>query len=1092
MTRRVLDTRDRPPSIFGTDDELTPAQRRYLRRAGRLATSRAKPTYRTKPEPATFGRRLVEERNRARSQGRLQTSGIGGISLDIAGNAVKEIGGIVTGLPKAGVKTSADFARGFAKGGIDQGIKEALVDPQVEYAKEKYGPLLPGGTPARESWERIKKEPVSTALDVFGVASAGVGAAGRATATARAASRGAGARGAYRAGKRIPEAEMRRLRSGAAEARPATSPNRLTRMVENRYDRFSEWLDTRDLAPILGAQRRVARAGARTLKQETKRARAEASRDINTIRGVGGPPATFRKIRSRAERTGLFWEAQLPEAARGGAGLRAVAADLKRTAAATPDPRARARLLVQARRAEAAAGKKYDPAALSAARRLMDERREILERAGKLNPDTAQQRTGLVARRVGMEADESTVYVGHRSKRSPKALERMGVVRNAGGKTKTPAGVGQRNEMRLYEQGRLRTDPDVIVEDWLAAQHYDFLNRSKDFLASLGEPIGPDGPNPGWFVVNRNGHKLPRAWKDIDPREAAIQAGFGDDMDAALFGDLSEYARNVVAKTGTPEAAELLQKSIPDDLVQVPPPVVERYFNELVGPQGARGRLKYAAEGTDAAMDMVRLGLLYTNPGYIPANLAGNSVMLLAAQGAYAPGNVRRAVTMLADPDLQRRIRAETGMGPNVSIASAGKNPVSRGTRALAQAAGFLADDILRAGAWFHEARKLGYRNKQQYKQLLSDPAKRADLDQVRSRVNATMVDFERVGPLERQTLGRVLFVWPWIRGAMVYPFRFAADFPVRTGIAVHAAEEANQEPDTLGPRPSYLDSAVPLGEREGDYQTILNPSAVNTPETLVDVGRALGSVKLDRATADTIGDMINPGIGALYDTLRGQVDYGTSVRKASVADAAKENLLGLVPAVKFAKELIDPSEQSDIYRQDRETVLRRRSRVLPYDVNVPEVNERGEREKRGSVPPGKRSYRDVFKERNDVFEGWKQHFPDDLEGGRLPKKAREAYNRKAQIKSARKQVERRFKEAGIDRDRAKLIAEAEIIARWGVITKGELAALKRRSPTLTEAQVEKYRRRINERVLEPAYLKLTRGMRDKLAERGVIVEDSS
>lgn len=1021
-------------------------------------------------------------------------------------NAGREVSDIALGIPQAGFNLVSSVEQEIRHRPYEllnplglTGViaKKALLEPQARYFQEKYGPLLPGGRPAGETLEAIKKSPVSTALDVLALGSVGAGTALRtikfskmlksrqlgsevqaltkqhlqneissregAISELHAAIKRVGEIGfvrknatgphdelvywlrtryphyddididekiatlsrgderltedlretamsweptteeiasaeslradrdymiagsqrlkrevrelrsqlrnidkhpaafnlvqSYRESKRLHANELRSLTYRHATVRPDTSPAPLTRYTQHLFDRFSEWLAEKEVGGMLSAGSRVAKRGSAEIRQDIRRTRAARAQDIRTISSIGGKPESFGVVRGRPARTAFFWEAQMPGGYRGGEGLRYLIADLRQLADKSEDFKEKARLWKMAARAEKSIGVPYNPAALFAAERLMNERRDIFIAAGKLAPETAYTRGELLAERLGLTGPSGEVErgltgpipIGHRRRGAPKAIRRLGQVRHAGGKTKTPPGIGQPNRLINYETGRLRTDPNVIIEDWQAAQHYDFLNRSKDFLASMGEPI-EGRPNLGWFIVNRNGQKLPREWKDVDPDSATIASGF--DPEDIIFQDIDEYARAIIAKTGTPEAANLLRNSSLEDVVQVPPDVVRHFFNSLVGPQGAGAGLSVLANGADAAGDMVRLSVLYTNPGFVPSNLVGNLGFATFHQGPfYLPGNLVRSAKVLVDPrsrDLRNRVLAEVGYGPTLGAASGGRNVVSRGVQGLARAESRVADDWTRVAAWFHEARKSGYRSGKDQLRLLSDESLRPELNAIRDRVHDGMVNFELLGPVEKAVATRILFVWPWIRGATHYATTFPLNYPIRSALISHAALDARRRKEDIGIQPSYLQGAFPIGpEDRAGYRQFINPNATSQFSTPLGLAQELSSVLSNRPTARTLGDILNPGLAAGAKTVFGLADYGTETRRVGIPRAAAQQFGELPSALRFAKELVSGGKSSTLYRPGRKEVLKRRvgRGFVPVDINLAVMHERAARE---------------------------------------------------------------------------------------------------------------------------------------------------
>jgi hypothetical protein len=854
---------------------------------------------------------------RQRAENQLRAKGL---KVDTGKGFRADLQNIVEGVPKAGFllgrAAASDLsplnqARRIAQGqGPSTRLYGDVVKPQVEHVKKDYS--SPGAAA-----QFAKDYPVSFGLDVLGVASLGAGSAVRAGLL-----KGPRARSLTYETRTVP------LRQ---------SPSKLTAYTQNLFDRWSEHLTKtgRDAGPLkaLGARSRVARRTAQVMERDIKREKAAASADVRAVQRVGGKPETFLGIRKRPERTAFFWEAQLPESMRGGPGLKEIRADLKLRLADAADAAAQRSLRRQIAGLDAAitSPRRYDPAALESARRLMDERTTILREAGKLTDEAAESGRTWLARKLDVPA-KGALYVGHRTKKAPKAAERLGQVRVGGGKTKDIPGVGKQRTGAAYETGRVRVDPDVIVEDWQRAQHWAGITRAKDELASFGEPIPLAGPTKDWLVINLDGHTLPRRWKDADADEAAVQAGMNPET--AVFEEIDDYVANTFP-TNEKLAALLQEGADTGRLVQVHPDVWRQFFNRYTGPQGAPANLRKVTAVSDAANDMVRFAVIYSNIGYIPANLIGNTAFALLDQGPFIVPNMIVATNRLMRyPKFRDRLLAEVGYGPTAAIASEGKNVVSRGVRAVATKEGRVADDWIRSSAWIHHARKKGYKSIDDQMRLLTDKELRPDLDDVRDQVNDSMVNFEAMGPTERAIVPRIVFVWPWIRGATVWPFRFIADHPIRAALLAHAATDASLREELAIPRDvkKWLRGAIPAGDPDGTLQKILNPrsfSPVSTP---------LGLAQ------DVLHDpvrMANPLYRLAADLWTKTEELPSGERIPASRPEIATDFLRYLPPVATGFELYDPSQASRTYGpQTRLEVLKRRMRVVPYQIDLDEARD--------------------------------------------------------------------------------------------------------------------------------------------------------
>lgn len=585
-------------------------------------------------------------------------------------------------------------------------------------------------------------------------------------------------------------------------------------------------------------------------------------------------------------------------------------------------------------------GRKYEEA-MDAAVWFTQGREKILTEA--FGPEIAAmfaERRGLVGERLFDDETPSDVFVSHTSE-PVSARSRIG--RGLGlGRTDT-AGLklNARNELGLYKSGRLNTSPDAIVDSWLRAQAFAFANSVKAILMKAGQPIAAGtAPKPGWFVVNPKGRAKPHFWRDIEA---------GDD--AALVSGLEDYYQSFLQK------GDELPDGIVDmeGMVQVDPKVM----NMIFGRYGTPGKLHDHAAGTavDVINGLVKTSLLYLNPGYIPANFLGNLIFLGIQTPAMAiPSMFRAGKILTRDRELADLVEAEVGFGPTIAIASdtgsRRQGEFSQGLlqveQGIARKVGGLSDNWPRAAAWVWEARRSGFKTREQMMALLKDPKHEHDRELIRSRANEAMVNFDRLRPDERATAARVFFVWPWIRGATAWAARFVLDNPEKAAILNEIGKQLPTSEETLGNLPPYLENAIPIGEPEDGEASIYRTGAISPTSTALEVGETAVAVSKSLFAGDLpeeqrdIYDFLTPIIGVAIQTLKSENQYG---QEMSRGEAIAEALRGLLPQERLIQELVNPEEISELYTdKSRPATLRRALRVFPVDIDLKVANERADR----------------------------------------------------------------------------------------------------------------------------------------------------
>jgi hypothetical protein len=310
----------------------------------------------------------------------------------------------------------------------------------------------------------------------------------------------------------------------------------------------------------------------------------------------------------------------------------------------------------------------------------------------------------------------------------------------------------------------------------------------------------------------------------------------------------------------------------------------------------------------DALNDMTKMMVLYLNPAYIPINLTGNLVMNLMQQGVFAPTNLWRSALMhnWLDGWERKMIDNEMGNGLTASIGQLRTGPGELVNAHLGFWINQAVDLIPRRAAWLHEARRAGYRSKEQVRKLIrdADGGDEQAIEEMRLisyRANDAIVDYERMSPLERAVTSRLIFFYPWLKGATRYSMRFALEHPVQAVALLLAAEHAyTYQQQQLGTPPYYESTDIPIGTRavgfqlgipgiydgrqlgdlsqvfgdhkwvKGKYPMVIDARQLFTFTTPLDIYRAgFGLVTGDPNTPALV-DNLTPFLGATITTLQG------------------------------------------------------------------------------------------------------------------------------------------------------------------------------------------------------------------------------
>lgn len=603
---------------------------------------------------------------------------------------------------------------------------------------------------------------------------------------------------------------------------------------------------------------------------------------------------------------------------------------------------------------------RIDPVVIESMRALMADRKRILTEAGQLDPERAANREGLFSRWLGLEPDGTEVYVGHRQGRVKYQRPSGTPGGMALGKTQLPQGVGTTNDMKLVSMGRERKDLKSVIEDWQAAQVYDFHNVAKAELAQMGSPVLGSVYKPRHVLLNPRGHEIPRTMK-IDREAQAKAEGF--DPEDVVVEDAKELLQNYLAE-GQAASQKMLQQAAEaghlEDLRWIPNDVAKRYYAQFLPTKinaatpGVREEVNIVGKGLDVLNDALYASLIYTNPGYVPAAMAANTILGGLQQGVLLPVNLSRGTQVLLPGAPQRvrdLMRGEVGASSSTSLASE-TSPL----RKVGDIAGALGDEPFRLSSFIHEAARAKvipkakpYLDEKDYarlEDLLTNPDKRAVLNDVSDRAVQAMIDFGRLGSKERAFAKRAGFVWGFLRGAARYPGRFVLDHPGRA-VALAGGAYAGQDEIrdvTMDDLPSWMGGTLKWGEKVIDgktYPTGLRTRSYDPGSPLMD----LAATATGHSDARTFLEMANPLGSSVMRALDKRTASGFDAK--SYRDAVTDNSERLVPWIKRGRELVSPPEDTGMFPEDATRLgrLKRELRVLPVAIDPTEAKATRERE---------------------------------------------------------------------------------------------------------------------------------------------------
>jgi len=296
----------------------------------------------------------------------------------------------------------------------------------------------------------------------------------------------------------------------------------------------------------------------------------------------------------------------------------------------------------------------------------------------------------------------------------------------------------------------------------------------------------------------------------------------------------------------------------------------------------------------DAYNDLQRAAILYLNPAYGPVNMLGNTAMALMQQGIFLPRNIIRAAKWAyGDKITPENLAAIQEMIQVAGLTGALGKSRTIGTRALtgkvSDWVSFIVDRGPRWTAFVQEANRAGIKTEEQLNALIdATRAGREDaltqLDLIKQKTNRALVDFDNLNPFERQVMTRVVFFYPWLKGASVWTKDFAKNHPYQAAALAAAAYGQDQYSDrVLGDRPWYaqFDTPIPGLKDERGNPYVFNPRQLLTPTTPIENAASLAAFASGQGResgAPQLIDTLTPGLQNVITAFTGRNDFGQDV----------------------------------------------------------------------------------------------------------------------------------------------------------------------------------------------------------------------
>jgi len=515
-------------------------------------------------------------------------------------------------------------------------------------------------------------------------------------------------------------------------------------------------------------------------------------------------------------------------------------------------------------------GAKGRRAALAAVAR---NRREVLRARAALAMVEQLARANRVVGAEDIQVSEAGAHIGSQVQRTRILGRPVVTYTNTFGRNQPMGSLRTSKGYNIAEAAERTDTTNIVAERLFEATRFNQLRTLVNGLRGMGT-TRPTRRNDVWV------------WTD----EAKISDRLDDTVKEFLQGpkDLADVPDH--------EATSILHKirkammedhdwkvTDPDDLEAFEQAAAEGkgFFisRKLLGNAGRRSSWNIGGSPIvkvfDAINNAQKVALVYAKPSYLAAQGLSNAAMGFVHQGFAYPLNLTRASKLSATigSGYVGVIDELMGQGAVVQAALSGSGKIATASRKIADVMSSIVDVPTRRSAWIHEANKLGYKTPEDIRRLLDDPDGEHlnDLVEITQRAKEGIVDYGELGPIEQNVIRRLIFVYPWQKGAMKWAYYFFRDHPLQAAVLNEFSnlglEERRRE---IGPVPSYLRGVIPVGD-----DRLINPAAANPLQTPAHALQALGGYLTGNRAAPTGAEFFSPllGIGISEATRRDTLD---------------------------------------------------------------------------------------------------------------------------------------------------------------------------------------------------------------------------
>jgi hypothetical protein len=443
-----------------------------------------------------------------------------------------------------------------------------------------------------------------------------------------------------------------------------------------------------------------------------------------------------------------------------------------------------------------------------------------------------------------------------------------------------------------------------VAESGVEAAKYAGLRKMQDFARKAASPIPRHDDDLAVRLDDKTAPLDPAVREFVNDPEQFFATATPEEA----IGMFDKVRESVVfnPKTLDPAKAAEFQKLHAEGKIGWVP---KRALGDLAKPSSPLSSLigKKPVATLDAINNAQRLAILYLKPAYALPNLLGNATLNVLQQGYAAPQNLAKAVWLnrIMGPELAARIHAAMGEGFAEALSAHG---AGRGARVADFAARFWSkgvDQPFRTASFLFEAGRKGYKTPKQLEDLLTNPAKVDELTDISITANREIIDYAALSNREKETIRRVVFFYPWVKGSTVYTGRMLREHPAGSAVlATLGARGYEQYKEDFPDAPSWWEGSIKVGDR------VVNPAAASIFGTPAQVGRVGADILTGRMSdVGEAGSMLTPAL-SLEEALRtrrgtGGYQYPSGT---SPLDVAKAELVEGTPQWSLAMNLLSKS----------------------------------------------------------------------------------------------------------------------------------------------------------------------------------------